>query len=675
MRAAAACLLASSLVSFAACDQDGEPQGSSLTSVELAITTVGFTATLDPEPSMGETLAAKSVYVGRMAQTGSCPAPPYGYPGYGEWLVSPGHPDPLKTPKSSSMHRRCVYTWSSPLGIVPLTGWLPSHQGQSAMTWLDPDLVVVSPQSTVLEDYWAHMHGRFLDSIGHVAVTANAQSYIDRTLVYVLDTEQDANNSTIKGPVSHGLAMSNLIDNLLNPEGGASLGEVRQKQAMPVDGRGSFVDLARAIDAAVDEWLDQLGHSWSYDRLVLNLSLGIDPAWEADSSEGFAMVRDSLQRASCFGAAVIVSAGNRSGPDSDGPLFPASEEGVELSNSTCSSLFGSAWTSPPHVQLGSGAYRPVVFSVSGVGGNDQRLDLARSGSETRIVAPAALAVARIEANGGDFGTPPKTGSSVAAAVVSAAAAAAWAFDETLTARQLMQLVYASGVDLGRTAEHHFGGAVGVRRVDFCKAIDAACTGPSSVCQSLSCSSVGAYAGSILKVPYAAELEIEALYSAAERSEVEDEPIYAIAEDGVCDATKVLSPGDPLAQAGTLCADEQHYGSRSLPVGPQPPEPTCGDCFVDPHFSDFDVFLSIDEAAGATYADPSVALTMSDHSRFVYYLSRWVPDLRQGDRHAVLEVDLPSGYTGSQVRQATVSFRMDPDDGGRSLSTTTQLMVR
>ncbi|HXU33189.1 MAG TPA: S8 family serine peptidase, partial [Thermoanaerobaculia bacterium] len=178
-------------------------------------------------------------------------------------------------------------------------------------------------------------------------------------------------------------------------------------------------------------------------HLVLNLSLGwdpkllheqlgaIDPEDHLNAEE--LAVYDALAYAAENGALTISAAGNAiGGPIPElGPTLPA-----------------GWYARPPEVPMLPPSEETVIWAVGGVARGGKPLVNSRKDSEPGLVTYGDHAVVKLPKGGY---TKPLTGTSVSAAVASAAAAVVWHLRPELSGREVMELLSASGSDLGRGA--------------------------------------------------------------------------------------------------------------------------------------------------------------------------------------------------------------------------------
>ena len=170
-------------------------------------------------------------------------------------------------------------------------------------------------------------------------------------------------------------------------------------------------NLFRALDAALAEWESAPGRS----HLIVNMSLGWDPADTQGSGLKVKWMTQLLSRAYCEGALVIAAAGNRTG--SEGAVFPAALESLAPPDAQQCGRLGYSLVGS------SGSYRPLIHAVGAVDQYDQRLVLARPHGQPRLAAYGMQVVVPGQTATGF--TIPQTGTSMSAAVVSGIAAAVW----------------------------------------------------------------------------------------------------------------------------------------------------------------------------------------------------------------------------------------------------------
>lgn len=227
----------------------------------------------------------------------------------------------------------------------------------------------------------------------------------------------------------HGVLMAMIIESL-TMDGAVEVltypGLPRDRSGKPNLDEGGYYgyqsDLAFAIADALGDWEKA---SPGAGPLILNLSVGWDPASSGDSS----LVAEQLVRARCAGALIFAAVGNRHPRVcTSGPTGPASLASSP-SAATC-----EATGKPPS--------SPLVVPVSAVDHAGQPLDLSRANAPL-----AALGVdAVVPLDGRYYG--PMSGSSVATAVVSGLAARAWTKRPDLAANDLTAELYRSGLAKG-----------------------------------------------------------------------------------------------------------------------------------------------------------------------------------------------------------------------------------
>ena len=441
----------------------------------------------------------------------------------GVWNVSPVFAGNVPV-----LNRFCLYEWvpaQADSMEEPDHGALPTNvlAMQSDCDWVFPqNNALADPSASTLTDTFRAHAGRMTEPDGHLAA-AGAE-----VTVAVLDTARVAG---IEARSPHGEAMADVIEDLACGDLPSSCPRtVTTTLALPryyddlgvpatdITGGGHFggqVDLARAIDSAVNDWL-AARQSDDAQRLVLNLSLGWDPHFgdialgggpsahmnmllnfgnQVDVPVRTQAVHAALVRASCEGALIVVSAGNQPlGGCEHGALNPGAWERLAAPTvSQCKDLgfgptpYDEEWRTQPPASF---PYTPLVHAVGAVGHDELPIAMTREGSMPRVAAPGYHAVAEIDQPSAAHEA--FTGTSVSAAVASAAAAAVWSQHPHLSAPEVMAQVHASGVDLA-TPQSSAVNLMGqpsapVQRISLCGAVRSACDDltPSPACASIAC---------------------------------------------------------------------------------------------------------------------------------------------------------------------------------------------
>lgn len=343
--------------------------------------------------------------------------------------------------------------------------------------------------------------------------------------VAVIDSAAHAFSDPAHDNYGHGRAMGRIIADLACVDEATCASRIHNQLALPhltpsrLDlAHGGFFgtrgQLGEAITRAVDGWLPNAAKG---GRLVLNLSLGWDPADDAKFPSKLTndVVRDALTRAACLDVLAIAAAGNANG-FSKGPAYPGAWEtlpspgpeecalhGIESASPTIK-LFPSKTSSLRAVGvLAPKRYAPLLYAAAAVDAVDEPL------ATTRPLGRPALAAYGDRVITDDPIRPPYhtlilSGTSVAAAVASGAAVALWNLSPGLGRHQVMEIVYASAEPLldrstaaPALADFCLGGAPcggrTVRRVSVCAAVRAVAPG-------VPCDIVPAHAGSPLPPP-------------------------------------------------------------------------------------------------------------------------------------------------------------------------------
>ena len=621
----------------------------------------------DPVSGLCFRVDARDVSCG--ARTWVSPAPaaacPAGEPGrHGRWVRLD------RGPAGTTTSNYCRYAWTSPSGDAPEAPALAALRDRAGPE-LAPDCEVIATSGGALDVSWPELQRSFFeqtDRVDPLPAGAGPKTPVRVEIVDSAVTRRAPDGEPSHGRLEHGRAMGLIVRKLGCPSPGAGCrADVASTLALPLVQTpagvvrdptrggtfGSFMDLAAAIDDAVTDWRR---NAPSY-RLIINLSLG----WEPDHGGDYTSPRQlsapvravwsAIARARCLGAAVVVAAGNRvEGPDAPtGPLYPAGWAAKPApSPSTCRALGAGGAASLPSTA-------PLVFAIGGVEPNDADLGMGRADARTELVAPAAHAV--VEDGHINRTTSPHTGTSVAAAVTSAAAAVVWSYRPGLTADEVMDAVYAGGVDLGRSADVCLGGAACGRtahRVSMCGALREACgTGRGSCPASLpACAPRPSGHPAHPQTVSLASLSLPAPVSA--RNLVPISPVgwpcdgflnaAHAAVTNPCPASQLPAP--PTAAIVTTQPDEP---------------PACPHCALNP--TQMELYVEIDSSFSGVLTDPVLTVVVDASIGDVRYfdLSAQLPVMVAGDQALVQDLDIGA----SMFESATIEFVVDGSYSNRS----------
>lgn len=251
-----------------------------------------------------------------------------------------------------------------------------------------------------------------------------------RVRIAVID---DAGSRSTRG---HGVTMAALIEEIAcDPEtpGGAVDCTVervpalsRRRSSATTDDHGEYglqSDLALAIMTAVEHWKAEPIDPKHPLRLVVNLSVGWEPACDDGAGD---VVREAIAHAAAAGALVVAASGNRPpGTCVQGPMAPASWAGAPIGTDREPIL--------------------LLYAATAVDETGGFLPTFRPQSAASSAALGLMAVAADRPRDPSRLLGPVSGSSVATAVVSASAALAWRYAETATAAEVMTLVRSAGI--------------------------------------------------------------------------------------------------------------------------------------------------------------------------------------------------------------------------------------
>jgi hypothetical protein len=511
----------------------------------------GGRETLDQLPRNMREACPPNQWVGYvLVPRATCAAP--GRAHGGRWLTS----RPFADSGDTELARYCVYRFAPDPGVSPQNadvGALPD------VDWmrLERDCDVVAPLAPDYEKAHEAKAEGYAAQLG-VADNWMLPAGLARIRVAVVDAGPDNN---LGGPsidrTSHAETVGALVMSIAcrHGVGPGCAATIKNHLALPRVSRyetdtvrgghyGSLLEAAQGIYAAVASFLS----AGTEDHLVINMSFGWDGQWGGRDPRTTRLparlVHEVARYATCKGALLVGAAGNRNVPDVDGPMFPAA---WEAEAATCGPASATTYT-------------PLVHAVGALDGGDQMIPTARPGATPRVEAPGMQAAVYVLDDQNDtlYRTRVLTGTSMAAAAASGTAALIWGLRPDLAPADVMELVYASGVRIGRFATFGLNGALAEqRRLSVCGAVRAACKGGGGLCPQ----------------------SIDALVPCPDRPAGQDPgPDWDVVLD------LMYPPGDPIFTVET----ENYQGA---PVGmadetvqpyaiPQPGTTGCPDCGVD-----------------------------------------------------------------------------------------------
>jgi hypothetical protein len=420
----------------------------------------------------------------------------------------------------------CAYDWRSDnTDGEPELEVLTQRLGEWDVLPPELDCTVMSslgPTDAELDDeLWRSMRDTAHQQAGR---GRGAPKFKSQTLVAVIDSAaRPFDETTERDTYGHGRLVGRLIHDLnhfKDSEQSASL--IHNELALALDHKGNRndthgghfgtrEDLGKAIQRAVSVYAKRLADDRDNapQRLLLNVSVGWDPKHggvvdhPSQLTPAARTVYNALARAACLGAITIAAAGNTHGTSDSGPVLPAAWQSLPgPTEDECAQLTG--YPEDKFVRrkrlpssVGDRSF-PLVIAASAVDDLDHPLATTRSGAAPRTVA-YGLSVVTDDVGGarGDH-TNTQTGSSFAAAVTSAAAAGVWAIAPELTPRDVVDVVYKSGIPLGIAATMPTLGAIDEQhRVSVCEAMLAASCWTGSCDVDIACDTSSARGGSAL----------------------------------------------------------------------------------------------------------------------------------------------------------------------------------
>ncbi|MEQ9496215.1 MAG: S8 family serine peptidase [Deltaproteobacteria bacterium] len=603
----------------------------------------------------------KTVACPKTRQIAILPLPPPPMPvvceGDGDWVASRLFPEA----SDDELSRYCVYEWHG--GPVPKVSLLPPTA--------KPDCNVVAAHgSQWSQDNAAAYETAFLDQIDdRTPPTVTLPKFPPppnppiRARMMVVDSAINTGfPEPGEGQLEHGRIMGEIGRKLGCPLGDTSptcrvdvastLAIALERDGMTSQlvvntSSGGFVgrlsDTARAIVSAVDYAASQ-----GSGPIVVNLSLGWDPYWGGDVSNGWntleapmRAVYSAVTYAACRGALVIAAAGNLSGGavGSPGPAFPAGWETEPAPDATRCAPLG--------VTLGStaGAYTPLLYAVGAVDGRDRPLIIERPDSRPRLVAPADhVAMTRV----GEAHSTALSGTSVAAAAVSATAGTVWAYQPTWSRHQVMDLIYNRAISLpgvGVDFCNNTSCATQTRRVSFCRAVRRVCVLRQD-CDSVPVCDAGS--------PGLDQSATNLTFTASNMTEIDFGGTVTGQELGFpCNATLYSHAAEGTSNP---CPSAQFHTAYSVPhMVPQPIIIACPSCglFLGDIPSAL-LYMGIDFDAPDDITDAKLRIVGFDDKESVYDLHEVPPGPIQGQYFKVTDIPL----TSADVSKASIEFVVD-----------------
>jgi subtilisin family serine protease len=437
------------------------------------------------------------------------------------WSSTRAFPPGAMNDRGPELARFCVFETDSPRGQPPVDKGMVDGMTLAADCKVTAPLAPPPPPYANFADHpmvWQKLRQTLIANLVPPAAPVTGSPI----RIAVVDSSPDdtapSTGQAGLGPSPHGPTLGRIIRELTCPpdmDGPTCVGRIANHRAftltsggLPVPPRqggfyGSQLDLAQAINRAVAAWQMEAGGT----PLVINLSVGWEPfrgyegTFKPDSAPADAG-RDmrgpvqalfaAIAHARCLGALVIAAAGNRTaatdGISTTGATYPGVWETTRaLPDPECATRYGGM---PP--LAGGGPYRPLVYAVGGLDGNDDPTFLTRTRGRPRLAAYSENATASKDPTLDQRAAGVLTGTSVAAAVTSAAAALVWSQDPTRTGTQVMDILYDTGPTVSGNPDLCLTGmsCKQVHRLDLCAAVATAkaCPPGPAPCQPVRCTS-------------------------------------------------------------------------------------------------------------------------------------------------------------------------------------------
>ncbi|MEO0593233.1 MAG: S8/S53 family peptidase [Myxococcota bacterium] len=483
-----------------------------------------------------------------------------------------------------ALSRYCVYESDNfELGV----DGVPEELAKLDLEDLEADLAVVAGNAS-LADIFAPMEADTFDQQVARLPRLPGESFgpVELALIDSAPSHPPVEDVIVpSGASGHGFALAQMMRRVLCDDEERCVGMLGSELALSLNrdpnGKilkqpdqggafGTIGELAEAIRSYTRQWKERDSGA----PLVLNLSLGWNPLYGGDLEDKYwtpsvRSVYDALAEARCRGALIFAASGNATGGQAytDGPLLPAAWNLAPApSAEDCLERY-QVYSQQEKEKSEFGS--PLVYAVAGVGADGTPIANARPNAQSRIVGYAQHATASFQ---GSYSRT-LTGTSVGSAIASAVATLVWSYNPWLSADHVAHLVYASGDDIGRTADYCPGAASGCseisRRISACQALFMACErfNPSCHAELEGCESalgVKPEAPPNALKSFAAPLVPAPVFSSApvRLSECGSRDIYEVAGH---------LPTDP-------CPDVQFYDVGVQPwTNPQPGIPPCPNC--------------------------------------------------------------------------------------------------
>lgn len=470
-----------------------------------------------------------------------------------------------------------------------------------------------------------------------------------RVLVAVLDTIPTQVPPNPRD--DHGLVVAEAIERIAH---GCAVGDpacgvlVKNYLALPRFGPGAgnkdgargghgglWSEVAAATYNAVRDW--ELIPPAQRPKLVLNYSIGWLDAFHGDTPPPAvdAMLL-ALRRASCRGALILAAAGNDMQDCTAGPMAPAIwEKFAAPTADECEDDFGILGA-----QDGLTSYAPLVHSVGGLDHRDHKVSVSRAEGRPRMAALADHVTL-------DPDFAPRTGTSMSTAAVSGIAALVWSYRPDLQSADLAQLIWESGIDIGRQADYGLDGVLDdIHRATACRAMVEACSG--GACSGVALPTCRAGLASLAPLDEAMSLVV-----ADETPQIGEGALVGTC-DGYCGSEVTTYDVTPEA----LCEELPGEARVDYLFKKQPPHHGCSSCLWKTSGSvqasggsTYQVFVDAALTGSyATWTDSGVTVTLqfTDETIASYRLG----DVNLSSATKTLEI-LPSPTV--EVKSATISI--------------------